>query len=287
MRPDAPRGRLLAPIGAALLSIVCATGAPCAQQIALEEEAIPAAELSATPSPTVTPGPNGETPEPSPTPEPTYTVPPTPNVFPEPTPMPTATGDDESQGEIGTVAPAAQVSDLPLDSEIAAAQSDPARAASVRVVEQARQELQIGKQDEAIRTLQRAMSIDSSDPYAYFYLGRTNLAAKQFEQAMAFFKRAETGFGSNPAWLGETLAYEGLTYELSDHLVAAEAAYQQALQASPGNLMAHVGYTRVSANIEPTESPTPEEAPSGVAVPYPPQEPPAPYASPGPTPSSD
>ncbi|HXW83503.1 MAG TPA: tetratricopeptide repeat protein [Candidatus Binataceae bacterium] len=293
MRFEVPCGRLLALVGAVLFLTLAATSAR-----ALEEQSIPAADLTLTPSPSpsASPAAEGASPGASPTfetgapppltPTATYTTPPSPDIFPEPTPVPTATGDETNSGEIGSVTPQANISDRPLDAEIAA-QTDPARAASMRVVEQARQELQAGKSDEAVRTLQRAMSIDSSDPYAYFYLGRADLKSRQYEQAMAFFKHAEIGLGSNPEWLGETLAYEGLTYELSEHLVAAQAAYQQALQAAPGNLMAQVGYTRVSANIAPSETPTVGEAPAAAPPPYPPAEPPPPTAPPGPSPEID
>ena len=167
--------------------------------VALDEESIPSADLTATPTASPSPGAEGLSGAVA-TPVATST----PMMFPEPTPIAAAT--DEGSPEINGSAPAAQVSDLPLDSAIDAAQTDPARAASMRVAELARQELVAGHPDEAIRTLQRAMSIDSSDPYAYFYLGRAALAKKQFQQAMVFFKRAEIGFGQNPIWLGETLA---------------------------------------------------------------------------------
>ena len=58
--------------------------------------------------------------------------------------------------------------------------------------------------------------------------------------------RAQTHFGANPQWLGETLAFEGLTNEQSGQTSTAIAYYQKALVAVPGNLMARVGLTRLS-----------------------------------------
>jgi tetratricopeptide (TPR) repeat protein len=235
----APRAALAAPRAGAVLAM-------------LQEQSIGAADLTPTPPPTPTasPSPGAEatgapaepgesgTPAlmPSATPTATQSPPPESEPLPEPTPLPTATGDMEPLG-IGSITPSPQISDSSLDPAIAAA-PDPARAASLRITEQARVQLLAGKADGAIRDLSRAISVDPSDPYAYFYLGRANIAKKSYVQAITFLKRAEIGFGSNPQWLGETLAFEGLAYEEGGHPNAAAAAYQQALQAEPGNLMA-------------------------------------------------
>ena len=92
--------------------------------------------------------------------------------------------------------------------------AQPALAASLRMTDQARErtrEPSRGRRDpdSAARDLDRP-----SNPYAYFYLGRA-YREKNYDQAMTFFKRAEIGFGANPAWLGETLAFEGLANEQS------------------------------------------------------------------------
>ena len=55
-----------------------------------------------------------------------------------------------------------------------------------------------------------AISIDPSNSYAYFYLGRAYIASKNYGQALTFFKRAEIGIAANSHWLGETLAFEGV-----------------------------------------------------------------------------
>lgn len=256
----------------------------------LEEESIPAADLTVTPTPTPTPEAGGSTiPTATPSESPSETPSPTPSaestgalIFPEPTPLPTS-GDELPPLEAGTVTPTLRVSDSSLQAAIDHEQS-PGRAASMRIAEEARAELLDGHPDEAIRNLGRAVSIDPSDPYAYFYLGRAYIAKQNYLQAMTFLKRAEIGFGSgNAVWLGETLAFEGLDYEESGHDVAGAAAYQQALQVNPGNLMARVGYTRLSSSLTPT---APEAAPS-VNIDAPPPamtEPPPPPAEPPPPP---
>jgi tetratricopeptide (TPR) repeat protein len=281
-----------AAIGALIIALPCAALAapPYGRRLALlQEESIGSADL--TPSPTPTPQPGAETPgaaavTPTQTPTPEESPAATEGeIFPAPTALPTATGEAEPLG-IGSLTPSGQVSDQSLDSIIAAT-ADPARVASLRITEQARVALLAGRTDDAVRQLGRAVSVDPNDPYAYFYLGRAYITKNNLVQAITFLKRAEIGFGQNPQWLGETLAFEGLAYEQGGHPDAAAGSYQQALQVEPGNLMARVGYTRVAPNItSPTATPAEGAPDEGEAPPAPeqPQPPPAP-AEPSPAPA--
>ncbi len=187
-----------------------------------------------------------------------------------------ATASELPPLDIGSVQPKLRISDSPLTDIISSA-SSPALAASLRVAEQARKDILEERTDDAIHALGRALSIDPSNPYAYFYLGRAWLSRKDYAQATTFFKRAEMGFAANGDWLGETLAFEGLTYEQQNDSQAALTAYQQALQAEPGNLMARVGFTRLSSTMEPAPAPSePESASTRDAVPPPPESAPPP-----------
>jgi len=256
------------------------------QRARFQEESLPQADLTPTATPTPTSEPGSET-------SATATVTPSPppatsEVFPEPTVQPTS-ADQLPPLQPGSVTLSLRVSDSSLQSMIDKEQN-PARAASMRIAEQARTELLGGHPDEASRDLARAVSIDPSDPYAYFYLGRAYIVKKNYPQAMTFLKRAEIGFGSrNPLWLSETLGFEALTYEESGHDAAAAAAYQQALQVNPGNLMARVGYTRLAPSLSPSEgAPAAGEdvpPPTGEPIPGPPaaSPPPPPPNSPPPS----
>ena len=256
------------------------------ERVRFQEESIPEADLTATATPTPTPEPGSETSSP-PTPSPAPT---TSEVFPEPTVQPTS-ADQLLPLEPGSVTPSLRVSDSSLQGIIDKEQN-PARAASMRIVEQARSELLDGHPDQASRDLARAVSIDPSDPYAYFYLGRAYIAKNNYSQAMTFLKRAEIGFGSrNPLWLSETLGFEARTYEESGHDTAAVAAYQQALQVNPGNLMARVGYTRLAPSVSPPEGApaagADEPPPTGASIPGPPASSPPPPPPNSPPPSDD
>jgi Flp pilus assembly protein TadD len=269
----------------------------------LEEESIPAQDLAA-PSPAAAPS-TGAAPSPgagtnpdsgewiaAPAGEPTTAESQAPIANPSPAAQPPAAAptDIAPAIDVGSIATTPQISDSSLAPLIDAAPT-PARAASLRITEQQRVELEQGHTDDAIRELAHAISIDPSNSYAYFYLGRAYVTRKDYAQAQTFFKRAEIGLASDSAWLGEIYAFEGLSLEESGKSAEAAAAYQKALAAAPGNLTARVGVTRLSGSVpadanpapapdldqpapaEPPAAPPPEEAP---AAPPPPASPPAP-----------
>jgi tetratricopeptide (TPR) repeat protein len=139
-------------------------------------------------------------------------------------------------------------------------------------VERARKALEASKADEAIRSLGRAISIDSSDPYAYFYLGRAYMMKNDYAQALAFFGRSEVGLRADPEWLGAAKSFEGACLEQQGKFPQALQAYRDALQAAPNNLMARVGYGRLSAaaaDANAGNQPPPLAPATGAALPAP------------------
>jgi hypothetical protein len=180
--------------------------------------------------------------------------------------------------DVGSVQPSPPVSDQPLTALIDGADKDqPALSASLRFVETARQALDVSKADDAIRGLGRAVSIDPSDPYAYFYLGRAYMMKHDYAQALAFFSRSEVGLRGIPAWLGEVKSFEGACLEQQGKFPEAVQAYKDALEAAPNNLMARVGYgrlTTVASDANAGNEPPPPAPAVGAALP-----PPAPGAA--------
>jgi tetratricopeptide repeat protein len=271
----------------------------------LQEESIPAEDL-ASPSPAAATSPGAAA---SPAAEtnpdtnsdsgewvtlPAGKAAPAENTLPVSNPMPPAVPAQPAEIapaiDVGSIATTPQISDSSLAPLIDSAPT-PARAASLRITEHERVELERGHTDDAIRELEHAISIDPSNSYAYFYLGRAHIARKDYGQALTFFKRAEIGVASNSVWLGETYAFEGVCLEQAGKSADAAAAYQKAVAASPGNLTARVGVTRLAAFMpasasasapatdpdqaapdEPDATPPPDEAPA----PPPPASAPAP-----------
>ncbi len=269
----------------------------------LEEESIPAQDLAApspaaAPSPGAAPSPDADTNPDSgewiaaPAGEPTTAESQAPIANPSPAAQPPAAAptDIAPAIDVGSIATTPEISDSSLAPLIDAAPT-PARAASLRITEQQRVELEQGHTDGAIRELAHAISIDPSNSYAYFYLGRAYVTRKDYTQAQTFFKRAEIGLASDSAWLGEIYAFEGLSLEESGKSAEAAAAYQKALAAAPGNLTARVGVTRLSvpvpadANPAPSpdlDQPAPEEPPAAPPPEEPPAAPPPPASPPAP-----
>jgi tetratricopeptide (TPR) repeat protein len=181
------------------------------------------------------------------------------------------------------------LSSVSLTDQIKQAQT-PARAAALRVTEQARVDLAAGKTDEAMRGLGRAISIDPGNSFEYFYLGRANIARGNFQQALTFFKRAEIGFSGQSDWLGETIGFEGACYEELGQQTDAALAYRRALSSAPGNLRARVGYSRLSGYLPNSAAADASAVPAGEAPPPPertaaPPAPAEPPPLPAPTPS--
>jgi hypothetical protein len=298
-------GIALALVSTLLIAATVDAAGPTPIVVAFEEESIPAADLAA-PSPAASPSPaaysNSDAWEKVPTPPSAPAAQASPGGFkavsvapPSSPAVPQAAAPAEIPPamDIGSVAPAAQISDSSLEPLINTAPT-PARAASLRITETQRLELERGHADDAIRELEHAVSIDPSNSYAYFYLGRAYIARKSYAQALIFFKRAEIGLASNSAWLGEIYAFEGLSLEESGKSAEAEAAYQKALAATPGNLTARVGATRLNAFAPAAVAPTApvadaaQPAPDEDEPPPPPDEaPPPPAPVPGSAASKD
>ena len=259
----------------------------------LEEESIPAQDLAApspaaaqspgaaaSPAADTNPNPGGWIAVPAASPTTAESQAPISNPSPASQPSAAEPAEIAPAIDVGAIATTPQISDSSLAPLIDAAPT-PARAASLRITERQRLELERGHTDDAIRELAHAISIDPSNSYAYFYLGRAYIARREYAQAQTFFKRAEIGLASNSAWLGEIYAFEGLSLEQEGKSAEAAAAYQKALAANPGNLTARVGVTRLSAFVpaaasgsaptadldqpppaEPEVAPPPDEAPA-------------------------
>jgi hypothetical protein len=234
--------------------------------LALSEESLPAVAASPAAAASSSPG----APSPGASPLPT-------SIAPEPSATATAA---QSGAAAADVPPPTDLANVPISAPVSSSSldpliqqtTDPSLSASLRITEQARQRLGDNHPDEAVRLLSHALSIDASNPYPYFYLGRAYLMKKDYKQALTFFSRAEMGLGSNPPWLGETVGFEGACYEEMGRDQDAALAYQRALQLAPGNLMVRAGYGRLFAAIPPPPPPPPEEQPAADNLDQPPPE---------------
>jgi len=191
-----------------------------------------------------------------------------------------------------------QISDSSLAPLISAAPT-PARAASLRITEKQRVELEKGHVDDAVRELAHAISIDPSNSYAYFYLGLAYVARKGYAQALTFFQTRGNRARLKFRVARQIYAFEGLALEQSESPSRLRPRIRRRSQQLPVNLTARVGATRLAAFVpapvlpapvadanQPAPSPNAIEAPPPPDV-APPPLPPAPASMPSPAAPTD
>ena len=131
-------------------------------------------------------------------------------------PTPVATPTDIAPLEVGSVAPQSKSAIRRLTARSrGSARHDPALAASLRVTDQARDQLlkASGRRRDS-RPFSARFPSTASNPYAYFYLGRAIPGEKKLRSGdHLFYPRGNPASAAILQWLGETLAFEGLANE--------------------------------------------------------------------------
>jgi len=128
------------------------------------------------------------------------------------------------------------------------ASTPPNVAAATRLADAARSKLTAGDDAAALEQLERAIAIDSSNPYAYFFLATLHLRHRTYDQASAFAERAASlSQPGAPEWASRAFALQGNAYESAGRFSDARQAYSRALQTAPNNLSAAAGLARTSA----------------------------------------
>jgi len=121
-------------------------------------------------------------------------------------------------------------------------------AAALRLIEDGRQQMQQGAYDASLDRLERAVAIDPTNAYGYYFLARVHLLKKDYDQAIAFASRAASlSAHTDRVSLGRIRSLEGAVFEEVGRYPDARKAYQQAVEADPNNLAAQVGLTRLSS----------------------------------------
>lgn len=120
------------------------------------------------------------------------------------------------------------------------------QAAALRLIEQGRVLADQHQFDRATEALERAVSIDPSNAYGYYYLAHVNYLQKDYKQAVAFVSRSISLARSDRPWLSRSYTLQAEIFEEIGRFPDARSAYNRALQADPTNLSARVGAARVS-----------------------------------------
>jgi hypothetical protein len=119
--------------------------------------------------------------------------------------------------------------------------------AALRLVEDGRQQMLQGRYDRALDRFERALAIDPSNAYGYYFLAQLHFTTKKYDQAVAFASRAVVlSARTDRLLLGRSYGLEGAAYEAVGRYADARKAYEKAVEADPNNLAARVGVARLS-----------------------------------------
>ncbi|MFH1262243.1 MAG: tetratricopeptide repeat protein [Pseudomonadota bacterium] len=152
-------------------------------------------------------------------------------------------------GGCAPIKPAPSPESAPMSEIIARESSDPRRAASLRMVDAARTDLEAGRLERAAEKLARGLEVDPGNPYAYFYLGVVRFRANRLEEAAELFIRSAGLFADAADWRAEALAYRGESFERSGKIPEARGAFEEALKADSVNQRAREGASRLAGKM--------------------------------------
>jgi tetratricopeptide (TPR) repeat protein len=150
--------------------------------------------------------------------------------------------------------PGSEAAPLPDDSSLIAKitpQTPPQRAASLRLTEEGRKLLEAGDYAKALARLEKTISIDSTNPYGYYYLAKAHYHLSHYQESINFLDVAESLLSGQSYWLAEVLALKGENYRALGFPQKAGSSYSQALGLNPGNRVASEGLSRVRGETEP------------------------------------
>jgi tetratricopeptide repeat protein len=145
---------------------------------------------------------------------------------------------------------------LPDDSSLLAKitpGTPPQRVASLRLTEDGKKLLDAGDPGKALDRLEKAIVIDSTNPYGYFFLAKAHYRLGRYQQSLNFLDIAESRLSQEPFWLAEVYALKGEDFRALGMTQKAEASYAQALRLNSGNRTAADALSRLQ--VESSSSP--------------------------------
>ena len=126
---------------------------------------------------------------------------------------------------------------IPLSEDLPAAQAGMAgqQSASLSLTRRGRDSLEQGRTDEAITLLEKAIALQPTNPYAYYYMARARFIQSESGQALALLAKAELSFGDDSSWLTWVFLLRGQIDETLSRPEDARKQYEAALAADPRN----------------------------------------------------
>jgi len=157
----------------------------------------------------------------------------------------------ETPATTGIPAQPGQPAPLPDDSSLLAKITPgmpPQRAASLRLTEEGRKLIDAGAPAKGLQRLEQSITIDSTNPYGYFYLAKAHHKLGRYKESLNFLDVAESRLAAEPYWLAEVHALRGENFRALGMTERAEASFSRALSINSGNRTAVEAISRPQGN---------------------------------------
>ena len=125
-------------------------------------------------------------------------------------------------------------------------QRDGRKDASLQLTAEGYAFLRSERFDEAMSKFQKAISLSSTNPFAYYFFGETRFLRQEYGQSLSLLERAEVLLRDDPVWLARVYVLRGKNDEALTRYEAAAQEYRQALAQDPANQEAQEGLKRLS-----------------------------------------
>lgn len=161
---------------------------------------------------------------------------PGPLASPPPTPAVEANPDDSGGPEVSY--------ELPRLPEAADA-APPQRTASMKLVQQGRLLLRNGQHKQALATFERAIGVDSANPYTHYFVAQAHYSLGEHRESLSFLDAAEPLLAANARWLAEIQVLRARNATALGFHGQADRHYLRALRLDPGHGFALARLTTV------------------------------------------
>lgn len=111
----------------------------------------------------------------------------------------------------------------------------PRQTASLHLAETAQPLMRQGQYAQALERLEKALAMDPSNSYLYFYLGQAHYGLGDFEASLDFLEVAGSMLSEEFAWMTEIFILKGDNWLALGSIQKARQAYVQALALSPNS----------------------------------------------------
>lgn len=156
---------------------------------------------------------------------------PGPLAAPPPDPTPAVGADPEDSG-------GPEVSyELPRLPEAADA-AQPQRTASMKLVQQGRLLLRNGQYKQALATFERAIGMDSANPYSHYFVAQAHYSLGEHRESLSFLDVAELRLAADARWLAEVQVLRARNATALGFHGQADRHYLRALRIDPGHRFA-------------------------------------------------